>query len=109
MREIVKHTPELAQLVVGNGGVASLVDYVAEASGNNRLPGIMALGYIAAFSETLALSVIAEKALPPLVQVSGGVQPVVVVVQVRGVIRGCKEGPEYGDATGEGMASAKRL
>lgn len=27
----------------------------------------MALGYIAAFSETLALSVVAEKALPPLV------------------------------------------
>lgn len=68
VREIVKHTPELAQLVVGNGGVASLVDYVAESSGNNRLPGIMALGYIAAFSETLALSVVAEKALPPLVQ-----------------------------------------
>ena len=41
-------------------------------SGNNRLPGIMALGYIAAFSETLSLSVIAEKALPPLVQVRGG-------------------------------------
>ncbi len=54
--------------MVGNGGVGSLVDYVAETSGNNRLPGIMALGYIAAFSETLALSVIAEKALPPLVQ-----------------------------------------
>ena len=30
VREIVKHTPELAQLVVGNGGVASLVDYVLE-------------------------------------------------------------------------------
>jgi DNA-binding IclR family transcriptional regulator len=49
VREIAKHTPELAQLVVGNGGVAALVDYVSESSGNNRLPGIMALGYIAAF------------------------------------------------------------
>lgn len=38
-----------------------------DSTGNNRLPGIMALGYIAAFSETLALSVVAEKALPPLV------------------------------------------
>lgn len=28
-----------------------------------RLPGVMALGYIAAFSETLALAVIAEKGL----------------------------------------------
>lgn len=67
VREVAKHTPELAQLVVGNGGVGALVDYVAESAGNARLPGIMALGYIAAFSETLALSVIAEKALPPLV------------------------------------------
>ena len=49
VREIAKHTPELAQLVVGNGGVGALVDYVSESSGNNRLPGIMALGYIAAF------------------------------------------------------------
>jgi hypothetical protein len=71
VREIAKHTPELAQLVVGNGGVGALVDYVGESAGNNRLPGIMALGYIAAFSETLALSVIAEKALPPLVAALG--------------------------------------
>jgi hypothetical protein len=48
VREIAKHTPELAQLVVGNGGVGALVDYVGESSGNNRLPGTMALGYIAA-------------------------------------------------------------
>ncbi|EFJ51264.1 hypothetical protein VOLCADRAFT_109629 [Volvox carteri f. nagariensis] len=67
VREVAKHTPELAQLVVGNGGVGALVDYISDSTGNNRLPGIMALGYIAAFSETLALSVIAEKALPPLV------------------------------------------
>jgi hypothetical protein len=67
----VKHNPELAQLVVANGGVAALVDSVSEASGNDRLPGIMALGYIAAFSETLAVAVISERGLvqsppPPL-------------------------------------------
>lgn len=67
VREVAKHTPELAQLVVANGGVGALVDYVSDSTGNNRLPGIMALGYIAAFSETLALAVIAEKGLPPLV------------------------------------------
>ena len=66
VREIAKHTPELAQLIVGNGGVAALVEYVGESRGNNRLPGIMALGYIGAFSETLALSVIASKGLRPL-------------------------------------------
>mmetsp|Transcript_1623 Transcript_1623/g.3749 ORF Transcript_1623/g.3749 Transcript_1623/m.3749 type:complete len:518 (+) Transcript_1623:254-1807(+) len=66
VREVVKHTPELAQLVVSNGGIVALVDYVSESRGNNRLPGIMALGYIAAFSETLALAVIADRGLVPL-------------------------------------------
>ena len=61
--QVAKHTPELAQLVVGAGGVGALVDYVGSTKGNTRLPGIMALGYIAAFTETLALSVIAEKGL----------------------------------------------
>ena len=41
------------------------VGQVAEARGNMRLPGVMALGYIAAFSETLALAVVAEKGLVP--------------------------------------------
>merc|ERR1712203_1064942 len=42
------------------------VDYITEARGNNRLPGIMTLGYIAAFSETLALAVVVSKGIPPL-------------------------------------------
>jgi hypothetical protein len=48
---VAKHTPELAKLIVNAGGAAALVDYVKEAKGNARLPGIMALGYISAFSE----------------------------------------------------------
>lgn len=37
VREVVKHTPELAQLVVANGGgVGALVDYCGDSSGNNR-------------------------------------------------------------------------
>lgn len=66
IREIAKHTPELAKLIVNSGGAAALVDYVFEAHGNNKLPGIMAIGYIAAFSETLALAAIVSKAIPPL-------------------------------------------
>jgi len=66
IREIAKHTPELAKLIVNSGGAAALVDYVFEAHGNNKLPGIMAIGYIAAFSETLALAVIVSKAIAPL-------------------------------------------
>lgn len=46
--------------------MGALVDYVGSTKGNTRLPGIMALGYIAAFTETLALSVIAEKGLVSL-------------------------------------------
>jgi tellurite resistance protein len=53
VREVVKHTPELAKLVVNAGGAGALVDFVRETAGNLRLPGIMALGYIAAFSETM--------------------------------------------------------
>ena len=66
IREVAKHTPELAKLIVNSGGAAALVDYVSEAQGNNKLPGIMALGYISAFSETLALAAIVSKGIAPL-------------------------------------------
>jgi hypothetical protein len=58
IREVSKHTPELAKLIVNSGGAAALVDYITEAQGNNKLPGVMAIGYISAFSETLALACI---------------------------------------------------
>lgn len=38
VREIAKHTPELAQLVVNSGGVGALVAYAHETSGAVRLP-----------------------------------------------------------------------
>jgi hypothetical protein len=66
VREVAKHTPELAQLIVNAGGVGALVDYVASTRGPARLPGIMTLGYIAAFSEALALAVVEGKGIPPL-------------------------------------------
>lgn len=66
IREIAKHTPELAKLIVNAGGAAALVEYITLSKGNGRLPGIMALGYISAFSETLALAVIVSKGIEPL-------------------------------------------
>lgn len=66
IREIAKHTPELAQLIVNAGGHGALIEYTDHAKGAARLPGIMALGYIAAFSETLALAVIVHQGLLPL-------------------------------------------
>lgn len=66
IREIAKHTLELAKLIVNAGGAAAMVDYVSDVSGNFRLPGIMTLGYLSAFSETVALSVILAKGIAPL-------------------------------------------
>lgn len=43
IREIAKHTPELAKLIVNAGGAAALVDFVSDAKGNAKLPGIMAM------------------------------------------------------------------
>merc|ERR1712072_1380830 len=57
---------EVAKLIVNSGGAAALVDYVSGAQGNGKLPGIMAVGYIAAFSETLALAIIVSKGVAPL-------------------------------------------
>mmetsp|Transcript_94619 Transcript_94619/g.305485 ORF Transcript_94619/g.305485 Transcript_94619/m.305485 type:complete len:507 (+) Transcript_94619:71-1591(+) len=66
IREIGGKTPDLAKLIMNAGGIAAMVDYITEARGNNRLPGIMTLGYIAAFTETLALAVVVSKGIPPL-------------------------------------------
>lgn len=66
VREIVKHSSELAQLVVNAGGVGALVEFISSQRGAARLPGVMALGFIASFSETLALAIIVAKGVTPL-------------------------------------------
>jgi len=66
IREIAKQTPELAKLIVHSGGAAATVDYISESKGNARLPGIMTLGYIAAFDDSLAMAVIVSKGVAPL-------------------------------------------
>jgi len=66
IREIAKHSPELARLIVNCGGDAVIIEFITESTGNVRLPGIMALGYIAAFSDTLALAIIVHQGLLPL-------------------------------------------
>lgn len=66
VREIVKHSPELAQLVVNSAGHTALIDYTNKSKGAARLPGVMALGYIGAFSETLALAVIVAQGVMSL-------------------------------------------
>ena len=60
------NTPRAAKLIVNAGGASALVEYISEAKGHSRLPGIMALGFVAAFSETLALAVVVSKGVTPL-------------------------------------------
>jgi len=48
-------------LITNAGGLGAVVDFIKESKGNVRLPGIMMLGYVAAHSETLAMSVIVSK------------------------------------------------
>lgn len=59
---------EIAALVIKEGGAVAVVDYVKESKGNNKLPGILAEGFISAFSEELAKAVIEAKGIPPLVE-----------------------------------------
>lgn len=58
IREICKHTYELCQLIVNNGGINMLVSLIQESKGSGCLPGIMALGYISAHSDALAANAI---------------------------------------------------
>ena len=53
-------------MICNAGGAVAIVDYITEARGNARLPGIITLGYISAFDESLAMSVIAQKGIAPL-------------------------------------------
>ncbi|OEH77778.1 armadillo beta-catenin-like repeat [Cyclospora cayetanensis] len=61
VREIVKHTPQLATFAANAGAIAALVDLIQETTGPTRVAGILALGYIGAFTETLALAIIVQK------------------------------------------------
>eukprot|EP00924_Labyrinthula_sp_SR-Ha-C_P004131 augustus_masked-scaffold_3-processed-gene-15.3-mRNA-1 protein AED:0.00 eAED:0.04 QI:0/-1/0/1/-1/1/1/0/593 len=79
VREICKHSVELSRLVVNGGGIAALIDLISSGPPGSRssgklelgpcstkLPAIMCIGYMAAFSETLAASIIAAKCLEAL-------------------------------------------
>lgn len=58
IKELCKHTFEISQVVVNSGGIPALVDFLEEAKGHSAIPGIMALGYIAAHSDLQATTVI---------------------------------------------------
>lgn len=66
VKELAKHTPEIAQLIVNLGGLNSIVSYVDSVKGDAKAPGIMTLGFISGFSEHLANAVIKAKGIPIL-------------------------------------------
>uniref|UniRef100_A0A8C5GHG9 Sperm-associated antigen 6-like n=1 Tax=Gouania willdenowi TaxID=441366 RepID=A0A8C5GHG9_GOUWI len=66
MRDVVKHSADLSQVIVNCGGLAEVMDYLGKSHGSMRLPGIMMLGYVAAHSEILAMSVILSKGVHQL-------------------------------------------
>lgn len=55
---------QLSQVIVNCGGLAAVIDSLVHCRGNERLPGIMMLGYVAAHSESLAMAVILSKVSP---------------------------------------------
>lgn len=47
VRDVVKHSLELAQLVANTGGVGALLEVIQHTDGDCRIPSITALGYMA--------------------------------------------------------------
>ncbi len=64
--EIVNKSPENAQAIVSAGGPGIVVDFITNIKGDPRLYGILSLGFIAAFKDDLAMSVIQAKAISQL-------------------------------------------
>ena len=66
IREITKHSAELANDISHAGGINPIIDYLIETKGTPALPGITTLGYLAAFDQELANNVVSAKAVKPL-------------------------------------------
>ena len=63
---MVKQSPELAKIFVESGGITAMIDFLAENVNSSCLPGIVALGYVGAYSEKSAWSIIEGKGVTHL-------------------------------------------
>ena len=61
IREVVKQSPEMAKVFVEAGGISTTIDFLKENKDVTRLPGIVALGYVGAYSEKSAMTIIQNK------------------------------------------------
>ena len=50
IREVVKQSPELAKIFVDAGGITAAIDFLNDNKDLIRLPGIVSLGYVGAYS-----------------------------------------------------------
>jgi 3-methyladenine DNA glycosylase AlkD len=62
VREVAKHTQELSKYVIDMGGAAALVEYLKPENRNEPAPAVMAIGYVASFSQTLTVALMMEGA-----------------------------------------------
>lgn len=63
-REIAKHSLDLSKYIMEKGCGGPIVALVQDSKGQLQLPGIMAIGYISAFSDELAMNFIMTGVLP---------------------------------------------
>lgn len=75
VRQIVKHSVELAQLVVNSGACGPLIELTALPDPDVQVAVLTAIGYIAGQSEQLALSLIAAKVVTVIAAVIADEQP----------------------------------
>lgn len=67
LRDIVKHGAELARLAASSGALPSLSEYsTTRATGSDRLPASMAVGFIASFGADLAQAAVDVGSVPAL-------------------------------------------
>lgn len=66
--ELVNKSPEIAMAIASAGGPYVITEYVSHTKGDARLYGILALAYMSAFKEDIAMQIINAKALEVLEQ-----------------------------------------
>lgn len=64
LREIAKHSLTFSKLIMEKGACEPIVSFIQDTNGITQLPAVMAVGYIAAFSDSLAMNFLVTGVLP---------------------------------------------
>nr|CDS16267.1 sperm associated antigen 6 [Echinococcus granulosus] len=101
IKELCKHTFEICRVVVNSSGIPALVDFLEEAKGCSAIPGIIALGYIAAHSDLQAIAVIKAHALVQLKNILHEERDEVKAAAVWAIGQIGRHGASHADAVSE--------